>query len=150
MLAKSGNKRKRNQGILSADELLKKQETIDHIGTQSDDEGGDDTGLSSDDSSSEHWTDEDKVHILPSLTPIERISIARRPMKGSADQKSTNAHTPTPLSSFASLGISAPLQAPLASMSIKTPTEVQAACIPPLLAGELTTPMYRNAPDSRP
>lgn len=37
---------------------------------------------------------------------------------------------------FASLGISAPLQASLAAMSIRTPTEVQAACIPPLLAGQ--------------
>jgi ATP-dependent RNA helicase DDX49/DBP8 len=37
---------------------------------------------------------------------------------------------------FASLGVSAPLQASLAAMSIRTPTEVQAACIPPLLAGQ--------------
>lgn len=41
---------------------------------------------------------------------------------------------PTP-ATFASLGISAPLQASLSVMSIWTPTEVQAACIPPLLAG---------------
>lgn len=38
---------------------------------------------------------------------------------------------------FLSLGVSAPLQAALSSMSIRTPTGVQAACIPPLLAGEL-------------
>ena len=37
---------------------------------------------------------------------------------------------------FASLDISAPLQASLTAMSIRTPTEVQAACIPPLLAGQ--------------
>lgn len=37
--------------------------------------------------------------------------------------------------SFSSLGISAPLQAALSAMSIRTPTEVQAACIPPLLSG---------------
>ncbi|KAF8351514.1 P-loop containing nucleoside triphosphate hydrolase protein [Amanita rubescens] len=134
MLAKSGKKRKRNQGIFSVDELLKKQE-IDHIRTQSDEEEGDDIGSSSDDSSLEHESDEDKVHTLPSPTSIERISLARRLAKDNVDQKSTNAHTPTPLSSFASLGISAPLQATLASMSIKKPTEVQAACIPPLLAG---------------
>jgi ATP-dependent RNA helicase DDX49/DBP8 len=40
-----------------------------------------------------------------------------------------------PLASFASLGISDSLQSALTSMSITTPTEVQAACIPPLLAG---------------
>ncbi|KAJ6614301.1 P-loop containing nucleoside triphosphate hydrolase protein [Mycena sp. CBHHK59/15] len=33
------------------------------------------------------------------------------------------------------MGISAPLQLALTSMSIRTPTEVQAACIPPLLQG---------------
>jgi ATP-dependent RNA helicase DDX49/DBP8 len=48
------------------------------------------------------------------------------------------AHTrPTKLpTNFSSLGISPPLQAALSSMSIRTPTEVQVACIPPLLAGE--------------
>ncbi|KAH9482964.1 ATP-dependent RNA helicase DBP8 [Psilocybe cubensis] len=43
---------------------------------------------------------------------------------------------PPPVSSFASLGISRPLQSALNSMSIKTPTEVQSACIPVLLAGK--------------
>jgi len=37
---------------------------------------------------------------------------------------------------FASLGISSPLQGALTGMSIKVPTEVQAACILPLLAGK--------------
>ena len=38
---------------------------------------------------------------------------------------------------FSSLGISATLQTALKSMSIKLPTEVQAACIPPLLEGKI-------------
>ena len=38
--------------------------------------------------------------------------------------------------SFSSLGISAPLQSALSAMSIKVPTEVQAACIPPLMLGQ--------------
>ena len=42
---------------------------------------------------------------------------------------------PTP-TSFSSMDISPPLQAALNNMSIRTPTEVQAACIPPLLSGE--------------
>ncbi|KAL5507790.1 DBP8 [Sanghuangporus vaninii] len=42
----------------------------------------------------------------------------------------------TTKSSFAELGASKALVASLASMSIRTPTEVQAACIPPLLAGK--------------
>jgi ATP-dependent RNA helicase DDX49/DBP8 len=40
-----------------------------------------------------------------------------------------------PALSFAALGISPHLLTALSCMSIKTPTEVQAACIPPLLAG---------------
>ena len=39
-------------------------------------------------------------------------------------------------SSFLSLGVSNDLQATLSAMSIRTPTEIQAACIPPILAGE--------------
>ncbi|KAJ3513088.1 hypothetical protein NMY22_g15146 [Coprinellus aureogranulatus] len=42
---------------------------------------------------------------------------------------------PLPVTTFASLGISAPLRAALKSMSITSPTEVQAACIPPILSG---------------
>lgn len=38
--------------------------------------------------------------------------------------------------SFSAFGISSQLQSALATMSIRTPTEVQAACIPPLLAGK--------------
>jgi len=41
---------------------------------------------------------------------------------------------PAPVS-FSSLGISTLLQSALKSMSIKSPTEIQVACIPPLLAG---------------
>lgn len=42
---------------------------------------------------------------------------------------------PSPSTSFSGLGISTSLQAALTSMSIRNPTEVQAACIPPLLQG---------------
>jgi ATP-dependent RNA helicase DDX49/DBP8 len=38
--------------------------------------------------------------------------------------------------SFLALGISPQLQSALTTMSIRTPTEVQAACIPPLLTGK--------------
>ncbi|KAJ7276339.1 P-loop containing nucleoside triphosphate hydrolase protein [Mycena haematopus] len=42
---------------------------------------------------------------------------------------------PTASATFSGLGISKALQTALTSMSIRTPTEVQAACIPPLLQG---------------
>ncbi|KAF8655262.1 hypothetical protein AX16_003163 [Volvariella volvacea WC 439] len=48
---------------------------------------------------------------------------------------STTKSVSKPLSSFTELGISAFLQRALEVMSIRAPTEVQAACIPPLLAG---------------
>ena len=46
---------------------------------------------------------------------------------------------------FSSLGISAPLQTALKSMSIKLPTEVQAACIPPLLEGKIKFDCFLKA-----
>lgn len=42
---------------------------------------------------------------------------------------------------FASLGVSKNLQHALSSMSINVPTEVQTACIPPLLAGSSIYPV---------
>jgi ATP-dependent RNA helicase DDX49/DBP8 len=42
----------------------------------------------------------------------------------------------TPRSPFQSFGVSPALLAALSGMSITTPTEIQAACIPPILAGE--------------
>lgn len=50
---------------------------------------------------------------------------------------------PSPhVESFAALGISQPLQNALKSISIKVPSEIQSACIPPLLAGELGIPFF--------
>lgn len=43
--------------------------------------------------------------------------------------------TPQNTKSFSSFGISTALVAALTSMSIRVPTEVQTACIPPLLSG---------------
>jgi ATP-dependent RNA helicase DDX49/DBP8 len=43
----------------------------------------------------------------------------------------------TTTASWISMGVSLPLQAALSGMSIRHPTEIQAACIPPLLEGEL-------------
>lgn len=40
-----------------------------------------------------------------------------------------------PIGSFADMGVASPLNAALARISIRAPTEIQAACIPPLLAG---------------
>ena len=70
----------------------------------------------------------------------EQLSMSQ-PDRFNFNRTSFKRHDPPPQalsrSSFMSLGVSAPLQAALSSMSIRTPTEIQAACIPQLLAGEL-------------
>lgn len=75
-----------------------------------------------------HLTEETSRVPLPSRT---RSLAPKAPDKTNASKAS----------GFADLGASKALIASLAAMSIRTPTEVQAACIPPLLAGEsqLTT-----------
>lgn len=144
MLA-GGNKRKRKQGIFSTDELLKKQEQVDLEQIPADDEEEEDTDS---EPSSDCGTNEDMAHTFSSITPIERIPLERRRAESHIDKKLASAHIQAPLS-FSGLGISTPLQAALASMSITKPTEVQASCIPALLTGELTTPIHRGASDFR-
>ncbi|KAJ6599122.1 P-loop containing nucleoside triphosphate hydrolase protein [Mycena vulgaris] len=60
-------------------------------------------------------------------------SNSRLLLKPRTDHKPTA--RPAPSITFSGLGISTSLQSALTSMSIRAPTEVQAACIPPLLQG---------------
>lgn len=74
----------------------------------------------------------------PTTSPPERFDFSR--IKPRA-QVQFSTHIPSKSTSsdtFLSLGVSASLQAALSTMSIRTPTGVQAACIPPLLAGEFS------------
>lgn len=59
--------------------------------------------------------------------PSRKTDEDRRILKPQAPSK--------PSVTFSSLGVSRILDSALAKMSIRTPTEVQAACIPPLLEG---------------
>lgn len=65
----------------------------------------------------------------------ERFNFSRITSKPRTQLAENVLSKPLP-TTFHSLGISNQLQAALSSMSIRAPTEVQAACIPPLLAGE--------------
>ncbi|KAF7332174.1 hypothetical protein MKEN_00098400 [Mycena kentingensis (nom. inval.)] len=76
---------------------------------------------------SESSDDDDAVAFQLEQTPSRLGQVKTRLEHHVPAQKQPN--------SFAVLGISAPLQTALASMSIRTPTEVQSACIPPLLQG---------------
>lgn len=81
--------------------------------------GGDDDDGSSDSES------------LGSVVPtIDRFASTSR-----KEKKAFQIHPKKSASSFHELGISAVLQSALASMSIKQPTEVQSACVPPILTG---------------
>ncbi|KAJ6539286.1 P-loop containing nucleoside triphosphate hydrolase protein [Mycena capillaripes] len=75
---------------------------------------------------------DDEESAVPQESRVDSSS-SRLNLKPRTDHKPT---TSLPSSTtFSGLGISAPLQSALTSMSIRTPTEVQAACIPPLLQG---------------
>ncbi|KAF8897484.1 P-loop containing nucleoside triphosphate hydrolase protein [Infundibulicybe gibba] len=114
---------------LTTDDLLRRQEEphrkrsrfspvydsgSDELGNDDDleDDGGDDV-LGSDNNNHTLFS---RVSIKPKEQPTRSRNLPLTP-------------------SFASFGISQPLQDALAAMSIRTPTEVQIACIPPLLAG---------------
>ncbi|TFK43590.1 P-loop containing nucleoside triphosphate hydrolase protein [Crucibulum laeve] len=96
-----------------------------------DSEGGDD-----DNEVEENGSDEEDSSNLPTATFEVEDRFGRSRFKSGPTTMRQDSLKTTPLpSSFSTLGISATLESALASMSIKTPTEVQAACVPPLLAG---------------
>ncbi|KAJ7095335.1 P-loop containing nucleoside triphosphate hydrolase protein [Mycena belliarum] len=66
-------------------------------------------------------------------TPVLEESGSRLALKPRTDHEPMA--RPPPLATFSGLGISTPLVSALTSMSIRAPTEVQAACIPRLLQG---------------
>ncbi|KAJ7937107.1 P-loop containing nucleoside triphosphate hydrolase protein [Mycena leptocephala] len=134
---------------LTADDLLRQQEgpqkrfkSLRHSSRASD-SGGEDSGTSADeddlnsDNDAHEDTDEtDEETSQGNLLQESRAdsSGSRLTIKPSTDHN-PNARPP-PSTTFSGLGISASLQSALTSMSIRTPTEVQAACIPPLLQGQ--------------
>lgn len=93
-------------------------------------EGYGDGQSEQDDDDAESEGEEQSTSQLP-----ERFNFSR--MHRGQTSKSILSKPSSP-DTFMSLGVSAPLQAALSSMSIRTPTGVQTACIPPLLAGELS------------
>ncbi|KAF5321390.1 hypothetical protein D9619_000348 [Psilocybe cf. subviscida] len=123
----------------------------DESASEEDDSGSNQDDDDEDDQDSDADADADAEHDPRTRLPQRQnnqSSLDVSDRLGSIGQrKPTTPKTPavaasnasTPAASFASLGISSQLQAALRSMSIKTPTKVQAACIPPLLAGNAKT-----------
>lgn len=93
---------------------------------------GDESGEGSDQAKDDINGDIKTQNHVSKLVVHDRFDFSTRKTESSVVQFKPETQ---PLASFASLGISDSLQSALTSMSIKTPTEVQAACIPPLLAG---------------
>lgn len=86
-------------------------------------------------SGSEDEDEESSIPPMDSAFESSRISVLPR----SAAQNNPGSTKPPAspaATSFSSLGISSALLNALSKMAIRTPTEVQAACIPPLLQGE--------------
>lgn len=103
-------------------------------GVDGSDESSDDGGEDSDEASGS-----DVEAAQPDLQPepedaFSRVSIL--PRTSHAVPRNTLKAPPILPASYTSMGISSALLSSLNKMSIKTPTEIQAACIPPLLAGE--------------
>ena len=84
------------------------------------------------------------------LSEHERFSSSRVQSSKPCLPIKSNAPLKEQPSSFLSLGVSNDLQAALSAMSIRTPTEVQAACIPPILAGEHSIFISVPAPHAHP
>lgn len=136
---------------LTTDELLKLQETrkrgepakkrrrlsISSVEDVSDEE---DQSAESADAGVEDDSEEDvPVQLVPKKTDIEdRFGfLAKQRTTATTEGKTVKIASTPQVASFTELGISRPLQLALKAMSIKAPTAVQAACIPPLLAGRV-------------
>ncbi|KAJ6509873.1 ATP-dependent rRNA helicase RRP3 [Mycena vitilis] len=131
---------------LTADDLVRQQEgpqkriKLSPRPASSEVELSSDEGNSSDNNAHKNTDESDESDEEASQqTPISQEYGAdslnsRLRIKPRTDHNAT-ARPPPSSSTFSGLGISASLQSALTSMSIRAPTEVQAACIPPLLQG---------------
>ena len=123
---------------LTADDLLREQEQRPlrkrrrlSYSDPDNDEASSETGSDLDEHTPSLSDNDDGFQVVSSLEDHTRLfnrTIARPPKLQTT--------LPAKSYTFPSLGVSAPLQAALKSMSIKLPTEIQAACIPPLLEGK--------------
>lgn len=82
-----------------------------------------------DEEGSDHWELRGAIEDSGRLKLARASSLSTRTPRPAAETPKRSAR------SFNDIGISPALEAALHRMSIHTPTEVQAACIPPILAG---------------
>jgi ATP-dependent RNA helicase DDX49/DBP8 len=92
------------------------------LGESTDSEIGKESSLMEDDTTGRL----DESSILGSRVNVKPRLVHQRPIPSGQAKSAT----------FSSLGISPPLLSVLSKMAIHAPTEIQQACIPPLLAGQ--------------
>jgi len=128
-----GKRHAESEGSVSGEEA-----TVEEAGGPSRELGEDGGENDEEDGSgdSQFEQDEDDVDLQDEASPPpERLKFSRTVSKP-REQLSAPITSKSSQDTFLSLGVSASLEAALSSMSIRTPTGVQAACIPPLLAGK--------------
>jgi len=127
----------------------KQVESEDEDDGENEDEEDDESEVESEDALSENEKDEEKEEDSGSeaessrsaelrnaqqqLSPISRIPTSRVITK--PKQEPLQSTKPPSDTTFESLGLSKPLIAALASINIKKPTEIQSACLGPIMAG---------------
>lgn len=96
-------------------------------------------------SDEEEEEEEEESRESPLVIPDEdelssRVSIVPRTSLSTINRTATT--RPVQATTFAEFGVSAALLNSLHKISIRMPTEIQAACIPPLLQGESSSSIY--------
>jgi hypothetical protein len=162
MMTRKTTKARQKHDELTTDDLLKLQEgypskkfrlstIISDSGHSAGSDESDSTAPSSgDDSSDQEGSQEDAESISDQLNDEQferdRLELGtiedsgRLKLSRHTDSISTSTPRPTQIPeqlirSFSDMGVSSALESTLHRMSIHTPTEIQAACIPPILAG---------------
>lgn len=107
-------------------------ESDDHVASAGGDAVSVEDGVASDAESSTQALSPNISHApLPSRVTASSHGSKPKPMK----QGLASAPKPSPETTFESLGLSAPIISALNSISIKRPTEIQSACVGPIMAG---------------
>jgi ATP-dependent RNA helicase DDX49/DBP8 len=106
------------------------EEESEDVESNSEDEEQEDTGSEAESSRSAELRNAQKQS-----SPISRIPISRVPTTKPKTEAFAQSTKPPADTTFESLGLSRPLIAALASINIKKPTEIQSACLGPIMAG---------------
>jgi ATP-dependent RNA helicase DDX49/DBP8 len=132
MLAQKG-KGKQVESASEDEDEDEDEEDDESEGTGSENEEGEDNGKEDSGSEAESSRSAELRNAQQQSSPISRIPTSRVVTK--PKQEPFQSTKPPSDTTFESLGLSKPLIAALASINIKKPTEIQSACLGPIMAG---------------